>query len=373
MKIRVSGYKIVSALQKVDLLVSTKTNNVQILNCYLFSVKGKVLTITSSDNYTTIKTQIEVFSEVDFEMAVSKKIFDLLKFFKDSDVTICDNKEENTIEISSYYGTYDLPYYNADSFPTEKIISEQEGVIKVNRLELLEAINSTTFATSKTETKPYLACVYFDFKDTDLTLVATDIHKFSQYKFYNVEKNKMDSFLIHNKPVSILQNILLENSAENVSIYFDEYSVSFILNGDRVSTRLVESTYVNYQEAVKKIGSNEVIIDRKYFISSLKRTNIFAEKQSFKTLLKISENKMQIITKDVVSKSKSEENLKCSYNGEPFDVTFNGKLLQEIAEKSIGDEIKIFFGEVSDPTLFYEYKENSIVEKRLMILMPLKS
>ena len=116
MKFIVSSSVLLKQLQVLGGVINNN-NTLPILDNFLFTIKNQSLTISASDLETTMTSTIDVESDVDGAIALSARLLlDTLKTFPNQPLTFKKN-DNNTLEISSDQGKYDMAYFDGDEFP----------------------------------------------------------------------------------------------------------------------------------------------------------------------------------------------------------------------------------------------------------------
>ncbi len=338
-----------------------------ILEDFLFSVKGKHLTITATDLETTIVTSIEVSAEGNGIIAVPAKILmDTLKELPQQPVTFNINKENFGIEITSAYGKYRLAGENGKEYPQ---IPEADGVdsIELSNQALAQAISKTLFATSTDELRPAMTGVYVEVDFNHLTYVATDAHKLVKYTFNNIKSEVSTNFIIPRKALNLLKNAL--SSGGILSLSFNKSNAFFEMGNVKMVCRLIDARYPDYNAVIPTDSTNQLSINRSDFQNSLKRIAIYANKTTNQVILNINDGSLTVSAQDLDFSNEATEQLACTYEGEPMTIGFNAKFLIEMLSVLESDEIKI---ELSSPNRAGILKPVDEVEDEeiLMLVMP---
>ena len=116
MKFIVSSNYLLKQLQVLGGVINN-SNTLPILDNFLFELQQSKLTVSASDLETTMATTMAVESVSEGAVAIpAKLLLETLKTFPEQPLTFVI-EENNTIEISSNHGKYELAYASADEFP----------------------------------------------------------------------------------------------------------------------------------------------------------------------------------------------------------------------------------------------------------------
>ena len=107
--------------------------------------------------------------------------------------------------------------------------------------------------------------IYFDLNTESLTIVASDGHKLVRNKNFTVKGENSASFILPKKPAQILKGEL-GKSGGDVMVKFNERNAEITFGDFRLSCRLIEGRYPNYNSVIPKDNPNCVTIDRAFFL-----------------------------------------------------------------------------------------------------------
>ena len=197
MKFIVSSASLYSHLQAISRVINSKST-LPILDCFLFNIEGNKLSITASDNETTLDTMLEVVeSDGNFQFAIpSKTLLDAIKELPEQPITF--EVDTQTMEVTIQYmnGKYAMVCQSADEYPMAALMGENSVSVTIEADTLLGGINRTLFATADDELRPVMNGIYFDIFNDNVTLVASDGHKLVRYRLFNVKGDEKAAFIL---------------------------------------------------------------------------------------------------------------------------------------------------------------------------------
>ena len=370
MKFIVSSTTLFSHLQAISRVINSK-NSLPILDCVLIELQEGTLTMTASDNDTTLSTTIEV-SDYEGEGAFaisSKTILEALKENPEQPLDFNVNLETLAISVTYQNGNYNLMGQDAMEFPRLKQLSTSVVNLTIGAETLLSGINRCVFATADDELRPVMNGVYFDITPQDITLVASDGHKLVRNKSFSVVSSEKAAFILPKKPATLLKNLLPKEQGD-VVINFDDSNVLFTLENYQMNCRLIEGRYPNYNSVIPQNNPHKAIVDRTTFISALRRVSVFSSQASSLIKLSLKENAIVISAQDMDFSTSAEETLACQYDGKPMSIGFKSSFLIEILNNISSENVII---ELADPSragvIVPEIQEDN--EDLLMLLMPM--
>ena len=229
MKFIVSSTALFSHLQAISRVINSK-NSLPILDCFLMEMQDGTLTMTASDNETTLCTSIEAneFSG-DGRFAVSSKtLLEALKEIPEQPLSFDINPSSLEITIQYQNGQYNLMGQNADEYPQAQNLGGNTVEVTIGADVLNVGVNRTFFATADDELRPVMNGIYFDITTEDITIVASDGHKLVRYKTYAAHGDEKAAFILPKKPANLLKNLLPKEQGD-VKISFDDRNATFVL------------------------------------------------------------------------------------------------------------------------------------------------
>lgn len=370
MKFIVSSTSLFSHLQAISRVINSK-NSLTILDCFLIEMQDGTLSMTASDNETTLSTSIEV-SDYEGEgcFAVSSKtLLEALKEIPEQPLSFQINMDNLEITVEYLNGKYSMMGQNADEYPQAPSLGDNAVQVTMAADTLLAGVNRCIFATADDELRPVMNGIYFDITTESITLVASDGHKLVRNKTFMARGDEKAAFILPKKPANLLKNLLPKEEGD-VQIGFDDKNAMFTMENYRMVCRLIEGRYPNYNSVIPSNNPHKATVDRGSFISALRRVSVFSSQASSLIKLSLTENQMKISAQDIDFSTSAEETLACQYDGTNMSIGFKSSFLIDILNNIAAQEVII---ELADPSragvIVPEQQEDN--EDLLMLLMPM--
>ena len=369
MKFIVSSTGLFSHLQAISRVINSK-NSLPILDCFLLELTDGTLSITASDSETTLTTSIETNEyDADGRFAVnSKTILDALKEIPEQPLTFEIN-ENMEIMVKYQNGKYSLMGQNADEYPQATTLGSNAVHVSMGAMVLMNGINRALFATADDELRPVMNGVYFEITTEDITFVASDGHKLVRNKTFKAKGNEKAAFILPKKPATLLKNLLPKEMGD-VQIDFDDRNAVFTLENYRMTCRLIEGRYPNYNSVIPQNNPHKATIDRTAFMSALKRVSVFSSAASSLIKLRLDMNTIQVSGQDIDFSTSAEETLMCQYEGNPMSIGFKSTFLIDILNNMSSQEIVMELADPSRAGVIVPIEQDA-EEDLLMLLMPM--
>ena len=338
MKFIVSSSQLLKQLQVLGGVINNN-NTLPILDNFLFELNQNELKISASDLETTMTTTIDVESDTEGSVAISARLLlDTLKTFPNQPLTF-KTEENNTVEISSSHGKYDMAFFDGNEFPKAVSLESPSSTIIPSNI-LSTAISKTIFAAGNDDLRPVMSGVFFQFSSDNLTFVATDAHKLVKYVRTDVVANDAAEFIMPKKPLNLLKGILGSTDSD-VTIEYNDTNAKFTFDNVVLVCRLIDGKYPNYEAVIPKENPNKMTVDRGTFLNSVKRVSIFSSKTTHQIRLKMAGTELNISAEDLDYSNKAEERLVCDYQGDDLQIGFNSRFLTEMLSNLTSNEILI--------------------------------
>ncbi len=338
MKFIVSSSQLLKQLQVLGGVINSN-NTLPILDNFLFELSENELKISASDLETTMSSVIEVESTDTGAIAINARLLlDTLKTFPEQPLTF-KVEGDNTIEIISEQGKYDMAYFRGDEFPKAvELPSPSSTEIPSNILAT--AISKTIFAAGNDDLRPVMSGVFFQFNSKELTFVATDAHKLVKYTRTDITADKSAEFIMPKKPLNLLKGILA-GSENNVTIEYNDTNAKFTFDNVVLICRLIDGKYPNYEAVIPKENPNKLTVDRASFLNSVRRVSIFSSKTTHQIRLKMAGTELNISAEDLDYSNKADERLNCDYQGDDMQIGFNSRFLSEMLNNLNSNDVLI--------------------------------
>jgi len=372
MRFTVSSSELLRKVSAVSKVVPTKPN-INILENFLFVLKGNELEITGSDSETTLKTTIMIddVSE-EGEIAVPAKILtDSLKEFPDMPLEFRTMDNGNTLTISWSSGEIQIPVFNSDDYPVLKRPEESAVSVIIPSSILLSGINSTLYATADEELRPVMNGIFVDMSQEETSFVASDSHKLVCYTRHDIKSDDSASFILHKKPASLLKS-LVPNNEDAVKMTYDDKNAFFEFNGSLLICRLIDGRYPAYRSVIPKNNQSKMVIDRTALLNAAKRVSVCSNQATFHIKFDIKPTSLTISSQDLGFNISSHETIPCSYDGEPLEIGFKSNFIIEILSSLPYDQVCFELADAGRAALIVNAGVPDPEEEITSLIMPIR-
>lgn len=367
MKILVNSKELNKKLQTLSGVIGT-SNTLPVIDNFLFEVDNNVLKITATDLENTMSTTISVESEGSVSILVESKILtEALKTFADQPLVFTIN-ENNTVEISSNNGKYEVAFLESHQFPKTPELEETKSIVIPSKA-LAKGISKTLFAVGTNDLRLVMTGVLFQLSNEGLNFVSTDANRLVKCSLGSVKSDEPVQMIVPKKPLGILKSILA-NVNEDVMLNYNKTNISFEFSDYKIQVRLIDGIYPAYEKVIPKNNPNKVIVDRNLFLQSVKRVNTFSNKQTHQIRIQIAGSELNIYAEDVDYSNKAEEKLSCGYEGNDMEIGFNSKFLIDMLSNLDSKDVQLEMSLPNRAGILTPIDGLEESENLLMLVMP---
>lgn len=380
-KITFMSDEILPSLAMVSSVVNPK-NSLPILNDVRIETKddgngGTILVFMASDSETWLQMKATC-EESDKDVAIcieAKSLLQALRNLGGKRVEMTIDDDKHTVLCSYGNGRFSLPFDNANEFPLPIATIDDAKEKRIDAQKLLTAIEKAGFATANDELRPVMNGVHFDFYPYGMVTCATDGHKLAKYTdltitFDGDANPVVDGYTLPKKPCHTLISVLANTVAGDVKISFNDRMVAVNNTMFKMTTRLIEGRYPNYDAVIPKENNKIALVDKAAFVSALKRVLPMGNSNSELVALGFNSGNMTISAEDFDFSKSASEDVCCDYTQEPFSIGFKGSVLLQMLQNIDGDVVKLAMSDASRAGVISEDKSHECYDYT-SIIMPM--
>jgi len=347
MKFTVTRSKLLESLQKVQNVVSTKST-FQILSNVYIKAEDDQLWLATTDIDISIRCRLEgATPEPGATTLPVRRITSIVRELPEGEITFDVNDDDHaTVQCaSSFFKILGLPV--ADFPPLPEASSDFHFLLEQNVLK--EMLAKTSYATSLDETRRALNGVLFSFKDSKLTLVATDGRRLALIE-QEVEfpAEKAIDFILPSKAVNELKSILAEEG--QVKIFAQKNQAIFEFGTTTFTTKLVDAVYPNYRQVIPAGCDERITLPREDLIGAIRRVTLITTDKSLSARFTFGANQLTIFSASS-EVGEARETLPIKYSGKEISIVFNPEYVMDPIRNLDNDEIAIELTDSHAPAL----------------------
>ncbi|NLB84392.1 MAG: DNA polymerase III subunit beta, partial [Synergistaceae bacterium] len=211
--------------------------------------------------------------------------------------------------------------------------------------ELLRILSEGTVACTQGEEFPkYLGTAFFQLREKELRILATDGRRLSLSKGYPTEVSSDTEFLLPIQGIKELQRLLAALPGETpIRILNDHTLVFFQMGSIEFSVRRVEATFPDYEKVMSPNSTTVLEIDRTALTEALERVDIIVRDYTRMVIFRLSPEGDLILQGKAPETGAVQEILEGKIEGEPLTVAYNVGYLLEGLKALYGERVVMSF------------------------------
>lgn len=371
MKFTISSKTLYNASSAVSKVINNK-NALMILDNFLLSLEGNILTITGSDQENALTARLEVAAgEGSGSVCVgARRLVDLLKELPDQGMEVEVNDETLEVQLSYSSGHYSFVGISAEQYPSFTALSEDGEQISFSLAtsQFIEGLDNTMFAVSGDEVMPVLQGVLLDIAPESVTYVATDRTKLVKFLDKRTAPGVKGRCVIPSKPSNVIRNVFAKEEVLN----FTMTSKSARIESDRFTFQctFLNGSFPDYERVLRSNNPNILTVDRVALLNAVRRVGLFVEVQGGLEKFRMTSDTILLKSNDPALCSSAREQVPCSYSGNDLTIGFSASCLVEILSTLKSEEIIVNLGDAARPGVFHPSEEPDNTEL-VMLLAPM--
>lgn len=304
----------------------------------LLKAKDNRLYLSGYDLETGIATSIEAVVLEEGDVILTARVLaDIVKKASTERVEISCNEKLLT-KITA--GTAEFTILGIPSVEYPELPSYNEiGKFTIAQNVLKSMIQQTIYAISQNTTRVVHTGTLFEIQDSMLNLVSLDGFRLA-VRSETIDEEEDSKFIVPGKTLTEISKLLSDEDDKNVSISFGRKHITFDLDDYKVSSRLLEGTFLEYRHSVPDEVNLSVRVNTREFIEGLERVSLLITEKLRGDLNCKFENDTILLSCDTTI-GRATDVVNCKMEGEPVEMGFNSRYLIEALRYSECDEVKI--------------------------------
>lgn len=357
----------VSAVSKV---INSK-NALTILNNFLFTLDGDILTLKASDMENSLVGRLPVTgAEGSGSFCLdARRIVELLKEMPDQGITFEIDDDNLEVKISYSNGVYNTVAINGAEYPMTNIENEGESVsFNIVTAELMRGIENTLFAVGTDDLRPQMMGILWDVKEDCVVFVSTDTRKLVKFTDSVVKPGVECSFILPLKPATVIKNVF--GREDEVTVTVSTKSVNFQSPSFTFDCRQIKGNFPDYNKVIPKNNPYILEVDRLSFLTAVKRVGVFGDGGNGLVKFKLSKDSLTLRTRDNSYGTSGWESVPCRYDGAELMIGFGSPHLIEIFSTISTPDVMMCLSDASHPAVC-KPAEQAVNTELIVLLMPM--
>jgi DNA polymerase-3 subunit beta len=238
---------------------------------------------------------------------------------------------------------------------------------------LSRMIEQTSYAICHDETKYNLNGIYFKLLDSEdgrvLKLVATDGHRLCiAEQVLDGGGNEMleKGLIFPKKGITELKKLCDEESTV-INIGFIDNNAVLLKGNSVIVMRLVDGEFPDYTRVVPTGNNREIVVNRDFFLHSLKRISILSS-EKFKGIKFDIQNGVMELSSSNPELGEAREELEVVYDGERITTRFNARYLIDVLNVLSEEHVVLQLKDEMSPAILRPAARDNF----LSVIMPMR-
>ncbi len=351
-------------------------STIQLLGGILLEASGEVVRLAATDMEISVQTSSPAEVEEEGRVVIPARIFnDIVRSLPGGRFSLEHDSSAGTVRLAAGENEYRIRAYAADDFPQLPGF-EAESAFKMSGDLLVETVDKVARSYSRDETRPVLTGILISFEDSRVRMVTTDSYRLSikETELATTAFEGSREAIIPARAMQEVSRIFGSEGEEEVEVALGENQALFRIGDVLFGTRLIDGNFPEYRRLLPTTFEREISVSREDLISTLRRVNLFAQRQTppVPVSLSFSEGSVEVIVRNGEI-GEAHERLEATSEDE-FLISFNpGYLLDGVS--AIDTEKVVFrFNEALKPGLIVPGANNGGPEEPdfLYLIMPMR-
>jgi DNA polymerase-3 subunit beta len=371
MKFKIKKEDILDVLSKVQGITGRKSN---------LAITSNILIQTTDNGIKLVVTDLETGFEGIYPANIesrgtitinSRKFYEIVKEFPSQEIEI--NEVENYwIKIGNKNVEYNIVGMNPDDFPETPEI-ENIDFFTIDSEIFKDMIEKTIIISgAPDEKRTHITGIYFEIrhqkKENIVRMVSTDGNRLSKVDCIYEKDLKLPEktgILVPKKGMGEVVKFLDSTGTVQIGIKNNNFIIK--KDSETIIIRLLEGNFPEYGDIIKRGSSHAIRLDRKMFVSMLKRMSILSSEDYKGVIFNFKENNLSITTTNP-DLGESKEDMVIDYNGDPIEVAFNPRYIMETMSVIDSEKIIVNIIDSEKPCLL----EGANDDTYLSVIMPMR-
>jgi DNA polymerase-3 subunit beta len=325
-------------LSIVSKAVSSK-GSLPVLSHVLLQTDDGRVKLAATDLETGVVTWIGAKIEEEGAVAVPARLLaELVANLPPGKIEI--RAEKQNLILTAPHADSRLSGLAADEFPP---LPEAGGktVFSLDPKVFPAAVSQVVFAAASDESRPILTGVLVKGSGKNISLVGVDGFRLAERKLDLIEDLAEDlSIVIPSRTLAEVGRLSAHQEEPVRAILLpEENQVLFELEGSRITSRLLEGQFPDYEKIVPSSFNTRAKLLTDDFLKAVRLASIFARDSASIVRLNLESGKPLILSATTAEVGEGKTNVEAEVEGEPLEIAFNSKYLTDVLSNLQAEEV----------------------------------
>lgn len=346
-----------------------------ILKNVLIEANEGMLSLTTTNLDLGIRCRIKADVKESGSLTLPvRKLASIVRELPNQDIDVVYSGK-NSAKISSGSSKFEVMGIGAEDFPALPVF-DNKNVYRLEQSLIQRMLKAVSYAQSTDESRYIMNGTYFDFQESQLTLVATDGRRLATMSHDLPEdEGQTGSVIMPSKTVAELERLL--GIGDTVKIGFNERQVAFemkvgedgeshgLIDSIYLVSKIVEGRYPDYRQVIPKEVEHRIKLEREMLMDAVSRASLVADEKNEQIKFRLTKNMLEVFAESK-ELGKAHEAMAIAYDGPEVQVGFNPRYFLDPLKALTCDEVFFEFKDEISPGVI------RTMEAFLCVVMPLR-
>lgn len=326
MKFSINRDTLLPPLQQIVSVIEKK-QTMPILSNVLMVLEENTLTMTGTDLEIQIVSRLATIGAQPGAATVpARKFLDICRLLPPNS-EIRFEQHGDMVKLATARSRFTLSCMPAENYP-EFAESQMENRFAIGIGKFKKALDKTQFCMANQDVRYYLNGMLLHISNQTLKLVASDGHRLAIYEDELEAPSGFEArIILPRKGVQELARMLSDGD-DVLQVSFSSNHIKVELSNTVFSAKLVDSKYPDFSKVFQQAFLPPIAIQRSALREALTRVAILANEKFRGVTLQFGADLLSISAHNP-EHEEAEEELPITFDGDPFNISFNAQYLLE--------------------------------------------
>ena len=329
--------------------VVEKRQTMPILGNLLLTAADTSLTVTATDMEVELVATANVDVKEKGEVTVpARKFLDICRALPEG-AKVSVALDKGKLSLRSGHSRFSLATLPAADFPLAEDIQVQRR-FEIKQVNLRDLLTHTAFSMAQQDVRYYLNGLLLEIGEQQLRAVATDGHRLALCDLKaSLSGTGMQQVIVPRKSVVELQKLLGDRD-EDVTVEVGTNHVRITLSGIRVTSKLIDGRFPEYERVVPKGGDKILLANRAELYEALQRAAILSNEKYRGVRLQLAAKTLRVLAHNP-EQEEAEDEIDIQYQGAELEIGFNVTYLLEALLALDHEQVQITLSDANNSCL----------------------
>ena len=351
-------------------------STIQLLGGILLEAGDGALKLSATDMEISIQTSSPAEVEEEGRVVIPARIFnDIVRSLPGGRFSLEHDASGGTVRLVAGENDYSIRAYAADDFPQLPGFAAEDS-FRMSGEVLVETVEKVSRSYSRDETRPVLTGILISFEENRVRMVTTDSYRLSikETELATTAFEGSREAIIPARAMQEVARIFSGSDEEEVEVSLSENQALFRIGDVLFGTRLIEGNFPEYRRLLPTSFEREILVNRDDLISTLRRVNLFAQRQTppVPVSLSFSEGSVEVLVRNGEI-GEAHERLQAT-SEDNFFISFNPSYLLDGVSAVDTEKVLFRFNEALKPGLIVpgDEADDGAEPDFLYLIMPMR-